>query len=144
MRLLPKADGLWEGRQAWGKWNRPAKVLAVQAVKSMGDVVAVGTETNTLIVEGLYSHNSKLEPVLGGWVTGEHRLSEYFTKHENGYIKIGEDFFKTTVDKNRINTAQSRRSFLRSYTIKRSGASLRIYGSSTVYDSTALMKDTKS
>ena len=99
MRLLPKADGLWEGRQAWGKWNRPAKVLAVQAVKSMGDVVAVGTETNTLIVEGLYSHNSKLEPVLGGWVTGEHRLSEYFTKHENGYIKIGEDFFKTTVDK---------------------------------------------
>ena len=97
--FLPKADGLWEGRQAWGKWSRPAKVLAVQAVKSMGDVVAVGTETNTLIVEGLYSHNSKLEPVLGGWVTGEHRLSEYFTKHENGYIKIGEDFFKTTVDK---------------------------------------------
>lgn len=94
-----EADGLWEGRPAWGKWNRPAKVLAVQAVKSMGDVVAVGTETNTLIVEGLYSHNSKLEPVLGGWVTGEHRLSEYFTKHENGYIKIGEDFFKTTVDK---------------------------------------------
>lgn len=51
--------------------------------------------------DGVIADNdySKLEPVLGGWVTGEHRLSEYFTKHENGYIKIGEDFFKTTVDK---------------------------------------------
>lgn len=42
---------------------------------------------------------SKLEPVLGGWVMGEPRLSEYFTKHDNGYIKIGEDFFKKSVDK---------------------------------------------
>lgn len=42
---------------------------------------------------------SKLEPVLGGWVMGEPRLSDYFTKHENGYIKIGEDFFKKSVDK---------------------------------------------
>jgi len=98
-RLLSKASVLWEGRQGWGKHSTPAKVLAVQHVRKDGPVVAIGTTTNTVIVEGLFSHNSKLEPVLGGWVTGEHRLSEYFTKHENGYIKIGEDFFKTTVDK---------------------------------------------
>src|SRR5574343_427797 len=98
-RLLSKASVLWEGRQGWGKHSTPAKVLAVQHVRKDGPVVAIGTTTNTVIVEGLFSHNSKLEPVLGGWVTGEHRLSEYFTKHENGYIKSGEDFFKTTVDK---------------------------------------------
>jgi DNA polymerase I-like protein with 3'-5' exonuclease and polymerase domains len=43
---------------------------------------------------------SKLEPILGGWVTGEPRLTEYFVKYPNGYIKIGEDFFKKTVEKN--------------------------------------------
>lgn len=43
---------------------------------------------------------SKLEPIVGGWVTGEHKLTEYFTKYPNGYIKIGTDFFKKTVEKN--------------------------------------------
>lgn len=43
---------------------------------------------------------SKLEPILGGWVTQEPKLTEYFIKYPNGYIKIGEDFFKTSVDKN--------------------------------------------
>lgn len=43
---------------------------------------------------------SKLEPILGGWVTGEPALTDYFIKYPNGYIKIGEDFFKTSVDKN--------------------------------------------
>ncbi len=43
---------------------------------------------------------SKLEPIIGGWVTGEHRLTEYFTKYPNGYIKIGSDFFRKTVEKN--------------------------------------------
>lgn len=43
---------------------------------------------------------SKLEPIAGGWVTGEHRLTEYFTKYPNGYIKIGKDFFDKEVEKN--------------------------------------------
>ena len=43
---------------------------------------------------------SKLEPIIGGWVTGEHKLTEYFTKYPNGYIKIGADFFGKTVEKN--------------------------------------------
>jgi uracil-DNA glycosylase family 4 len=43
---------------------------------------------------------SKLEPTIGGWITGEHKLTEYFTKYPNGYIKIGTDFFKKTVEKN--------------------------------------------
>lgn len=42
---------------------------------------------------------SKLEPILGGWVANEPRLTEYFVKYPNGYIKIGEDFFKKTVAK---------------------------------------------
>ncbi|MGH9909436.1 MAG: DNA polymerase, partial [Nitrososphaerales archaeon] len=42
---------------------------------------------------------NKLEPILGGWVANEPRLTEYFVKYPNGYIKIGEDFFKKTVDK---------------------------------------------
>ena len=43
---------------------------------------------------------SKLEPILGGWVTNEPRLTEYFVKYPNGYIKIGTDFFGKTVEKN--------------------------------------------
>lgn len=43
---------------------------------------------------------SKLEPILGGWVTGEEKLTEYFVKYPNGYLKIGEDFFKKSVEKN--------------------------------------------
>ncbi len=42
---------------------------------------------------------SKLEPIIGGWVTNEPRLTEYFVKYPNGYIKIGEDFFKKKVEK---------------------------------------------
>ena len=97
-RLLPKASKLWEGVQGWGKHSFPAKVLAVQVVSKQGDVIAVGTSTNTLIVEGMFSHNSKLEPIAGGWVTGEHRLTEYFTKYPNGYIKIGKDFFRKDIE----------------------------------------------
>lgn len=41
---------------------------------------------------------NKLEPIAGGWVTGEHRLTEYFTKYPNGYIKIGKDFFKKDIE----------------------------------------------
>ncbi len=43
---------------------------------------------------------SKLEPILGGWVTNEPKLTDYFVKYPNGYIKIGEDFFKKAVEKN--------------------------------------------
>ena len=42
---------------------------------------------------------SKLEPILGGWVANEPRLTDYFVKYPNGYIKIGEDFFKKSVVK---------------------------------------------
>jgi DNA polymerase I-like protein with 3'-5' exonuclease and polymerase domains len=42
---------------------------------------------------------NKLEPILGGWVAGEPKLTEYFVKYPNGYIKIGTDFFKKTVEK---------------------------------------------
>jgi DNA polymerase I-like protein with 3'-5' exonuclease and polymerase domains len=41
---------------------------------------------------------SKLEPIVGGWVTGEHRLTEYFTETPNGYISIGKDFFNKVVE----------------------------------------------
>ena len=43
---------------------------------------------------------SKLEPILGGWVADEPKLTDYFVKYPNGYVKIGEDFFKKTVEKN--------------------------------------------
>lgn len=43
---------------------------------------------------------SKLEPIAGGWVTGEEKLTEYFVKYPNGYIQIGNDFFKKTCEKN--------------------------------------------
>ena len=43
---------------------------------------------------------SKLEPIVGGWVAKEPRLTDYFVKYPNGYIKIGEEFFKKTVEKN--------------------------------------------
>lgn len=43
---------------------------------------------------------SKLEPILGGWVAHEPRLTDYFVKNPNGYISLGTDFFKKTVEKN--------------------------------------------
>lgn len=42
---------------------------------------------------------SKLEPIIGGWVTGERKLTEYFTETPNGYIQIGKDFFNKEVQK---------------------------------------------
>lgn len=98
-RLLPKGKSIWEGKQTWGNRSKPAAVIAVEYVGEQ-NVIAIGTTSSTFIAEGLFSHNSKLEPVAGGWVTGEHRLTEYFTKYPNGYIKIGKDFFNKEVEKN--------------------------------------------
>lgn len=50
-----------------------------------------------LIIDSDYS---KLEPILCGYVANEPKLTDYFVKYPNGYIKIGEDFFKKTVEKN--------------------------------------------
>lgn len=59
--------------------------------------IIVSRWKNGLIADNDYS---KLEPIIGGWVTNEPRLTDYFVKNTNGYIKIGEDFFKQNIDKN--------------------------------------------
>jgi DNA polymerase I-like protein with 3'-5' exonuclease and polymerase domains len=41
---------------------------------------------------------SKLEVLLFAWLSGDTKLFEYFTKR-GGYIGIGKDFFKTTIEK---------------------------------------------
>ena len=99
-RLLSKAETVWRDKKVGGKWSTPAVVQQVQAVARQGKVIAIGTETGTFIAEGFLSHNSKLEPISGGWVMNEPRLTDYFVKYSNGYIKIGEDFFKKSVEKN--------------------------------------------
>jgi uracil-DNA glycosylase family 4 len=93
-----------------GRWWMPVRVnpLATKTGRRASDKpnlqnwpVPVRRIIVSRFVGGVIADNdfSKLEPVLGGWVMGEERLSDYFTQHENGYIKIGEDFFKKSVDK---------------------------------------------
>jgi hypothetical protein len=60
-RLLPKAKGLWEGRRVH---NKAASAVQVHSVRQIGEqeVCVVGTDTHTLVIEGLLSHNSMFFP----------------------------------------------------------------------------------
>lgn len=67
-RLLAKSRLLWEGRRTR---NKQAPPVTVQSVRLLGEdeVVAVGTSTKTLIVEGLLSHNSgMMDPDPAGFI----------------------------------------------------------------------------
>lgn len=59
-RLLPKARQVWEGRRTYGKHQTGVQVVAVLDAGEQ-NVVAVGTSTRTMVVEGLLSHNSQIE-----------------------------------------------------------------------------------
>jgi DNA polymerase I-like protein with 3'-5' exonuclease and polymerase domains len=89
---LAKADGLWENRRVWGKWNKAAVIKSVIPLGER-EVIAIGTTTNTFIAEGFLSHNCKLEAILQGWLAHEDKMVDYFLNEPNGYIKIGKDLF---------------------------------------------------
>lgn len=59
LRLMDKFMGRLEGTRIYGKKSKRATVLSVEEV-GVQDVVALGTSTNTLMAEGLFSHNSKV------------------------------------------------------------------------------------
>jgi len=99
-RFVKLADGLWmpvpinplaakTGRRASASpnfQNWPVSVRQIIVSRFKGGSIAD-------------NDYSKLEPILGGWVSGEPKLTDYFVKYPNGYIKIGEDFFKKSVTK---------------------------------------------
>lgn len=60
-KALGKAHLLWEGRRTYGRRSTRA---VVQDVRPIGEeeVVTIGTDTKTLMVEGFLSHNSMFEP----------------------------------------------------------------------------------
>lgn len=57
MRLLEKADRLWDGRSTKAVHGSSVPVLDVQYLGER-EVVTIGTSTKTLIADGLLSHNS--------------------------------------------------------------------------------------
>lgn len=75
VRLLPKAPHLWEGRRTWGKCNPPAEILKIEKL-GVQSVVAIGTDSKTLIVEGLLSHNCQVEPRVLNWLCGNDAMME--------------------------------------------------------------------
>lgn len=79
-RLLPKARKVWEGRQTYGKYNTGVRVIKVIDVGEQA-VVAVGTSTKTMIVEGLLSHNSQIELRVAAFVS---RCEPMIAAFQNG------------------------------------------------------------
>ena len=59
IRLLEKADGLWDGRTIYRK-DKKAHIATITEIVELeeGDVVTMATSTKTLIVDGFLSHNS--------------------------------------------------------------------------------------
>lgn len=88
-RLLNKSKVLWEGMSTWSKNMNYAEVLSVEHENRQGILMAIETSTNTLIVDGLFSHNCpfKREACKKDWKEGIEKLSESngieFAKHVN-------------------------------------------------------------
>lgn len=59
MRLLDGFVDLIEGRRTYGKHSKTVEVLSIEEA-GVQEVVALGTSTNTLMAEGLFSHNTKV------------------------------------------------------------------------------------
>lgn len=95
VRLLPKAPHLWEGRNVK---NKQAAPVFVREVKSLGmeEVISIGTSTGTLMVEGLFSHNSFFTPNSGGvlaitgasGVAGGHALAVRGWNTKTGMFRV--------------------------------------------------------
>lgn len=81
-RLLPKARQTWEGRQTYGKYNTGVQVLEVLQAGEQ-KVVAVGTSTGTLVVEGLLSHNSQIELRVAAHISGCVPMIEAFVRGDD-------------------------------------------------------------
>jgi uracil-DNA glycosylase family 4 len=56
VRLLPKAEVLWNGRRLLGSTKKVATVISVEPLGASA-LVALGTSTKTYIAEGFLSHN---------------------------------------------------------------------------------------
>lgn len=76
-RLLPKARQAWEGRQTYGKFNTGVFVVEVFDAGEQ-EVIAIGTNTKTLIVEGLLSHNSQIEMRVAAFVSRSEPMIQAF------------------------------------------------------------------
>lgn len=59
MRLMDGFVDLIEGRRTYGKHSKTVEVLSIEEA-GVQEVVALGTSTNTLMAEGLFSHNTKV------------------------------------------------------------------------------------
>ncbi|MGL5934563.1 MAG: DNA polymerase [Cetobacterium sp.] len=95
-RLLAKHEALWLGKACASKVSRPAVVMSVQSVSTGEPVVAIQTSTRTLIANGFFSHNCKLEVILFAFIAREWKLLEFFLEG-NGYIAVGKELFNKEV-----------------------------------------------
>ena len=59
VRLMSESRAVWDGHHAYGDSGMVAEVLEVRPLGNR-DVVGVQTSTNTLVAEGLLSHNSQV------------------------------------------------------------------------------------
>lgn len=81
-RLLPKARQVWEGRQTYGKYNTGARVAQVIPAGEQ-NVIAVGTSTKTMVVEGFLSHNSQIELRVAAFISRSQPMIEAYQRGDD-------------------------------------------------------------
>lgn len=81
-RLLPKARQVWEGRQTYGKYNTGTRVAQVIPAGEQ-NVIAVGTSTKTMIVEGFLSHNSQIELRVAAFISRSQTMIEAYQRGDD-------------------------------------------------------------
>lgn len=72
LRLLPKFHEMFYGTRIYGTANPAVDIVTSVEYLDEGEVVVLGTSTNTLVAEGLLSHNSK--------------IGKFFELYQNGRV----------------------------------------------------------
>ncbi len=90
-RLLDKFGDFFYGRRIYGHLDKAADRVVSVELKDHGPVVALGTSTNTLVAEGLLSHNSKIGQFFTLYKQGSVLMKSYTDKHGDTYRRETED-----------------------------------------------------
>lgn len=76
-RLLPKFHAAFYGSRIYGSANPAVDIVASVEYLDEGEVVALGTSTNTLVADGLLSHNTKTGKFFELYQHGKVLMSNY-------------------------------------------------------------------
>ena len=80
-RLLPKFCEKLYGSRIYGHANPAVDIVASVEYLDEGEVIALGTSTNTLVAEGLLSHNTKIGKFFELYKQGSVLMESYTEKH---------------------------------------------------------------